>query len=49
MKFSRFWKCLNTTWNSPEQPVVYPCDSFLINNCNMTGSSVESNVLLCWM
>ena len=18
---SRFWKCLNTTWNSPEQPV----------------------------
>ena len=21
MRFSRFWKCLNTTWNSPEQPV----------------------------
>ena len=21
MRFSRFWKCLNATWNSPEQPV----------------------------
>ena len=21
MRFSRFWKCLNTTWNLPEQPV----------------------------
>ena len=21
MRFSRFWKCLNTAWNSPSQPV----------------------------
>ena len=21
MRASRFWKCLNKTWNSPEQPV----------------------------
>ena len=21
--FSRFWKCLKATWNSPEQPVEF--------------------------
>ena len=28
---------------------LYPCDPFLINNCNRTGNIVESNFLLCGM